>query len=61
MQKQQKSTIHYEPTWESLAQYAVPQWFKDAKLGIFIHWGILQRTGFRQRVVCPQYVSAGQP
>jgi alpha-L-fucosidase len=29
----------YEPTWESLQAYTVPQWFMDAKLGIFIHWG----------------------
>ncbi len=46
MQKQQKNTIHYEPTWESLAQYAVPQWFKDAKLGIFIHWGVYSVPAF---------------
>lgn len=30
----------YEPTWESLHQYRVPDWFRDAKFGIFIHWGI---------------------
>lgn len=29
----------YEPTWESLEQHDVPDWFDDAKLGIFIHWG----------------------
>ena len=31
---------NYEPTWESLHQYNVPDWFRDAKFGIFIHWGI---------------------
>ncbi len=30
----------YEPTWESLKRYQTPAWFKDAKLGIFIHWGV---------------------
>ena len=30
----------YEPNWESLKAYTVPEWFKDAKLGIFIHWGL---------------------
>jgi alpha-L-fucosidase len=30
----------YEPTWDSLHQYRVPDWFRDAKFGIFIHWGI---------------------
>lgn len=29
----------YEPTWESLEKHDVPEWFDDAKLGIFIHWG----------------------
>jgi len=28
----------YEATWESLKQYQCPEWFRDAKLGI---WGIL--------------------
>ena len=30
----------YEPTWESLDSHSLPDWFRDAKLGIFIHWGI---------------------
>jgi len=33
-------TAKYEPTWQSLKQYTVPQWYEDAKLGIFIHWGV---------------------
>ena len=28
------------PTWESIKQHPYPQWFSDAKLGIFIHWGL---------------------
>lgn len=30
----------YKPTWESVAQHPLPRWFDDAKLGIFIHWGL---------------------
>ncbi|HEV57389.1 MAG TPA: hypothetical protein ENN87_07810, partial [Phycisphaerales bacterium] len=30
----------YEPTWESLTQHPVPEWFKDAKFGIYAHWGV---------------------
>jgi alpha-L-fucosidase len=30
----------YQATWESLEQYKIPDWFRDAKFGIFIHWGI---------------------
>jgi alpha-L-fucosidase len=29
----------FETTWESLQRYRVPQWYQDAKFGIFIHWG----------------------
>lgn len=29
----------FEPTWESLRRYEVPAWFRDAKLGIWAHWG----------------------
>lgn len=29
----------YAPEIESLAKYKTPEWFKDAKFGIFIHWG----------------------
>ena len=29
----------FEPTRESLQRYEVPQWFRDAKFGIWAHWG----------------------
>lgn len=29
-----------EPTWESIQERGYPEWFNDAKLGIFIHWGL---------------------
>jgi alpha-L-fucosidase len=29
----------FQPTWESLQQYAIPEWFRDAKFGIWAHWG----------------------
>ena len=28
----------FEPTWESLRQYETPEWFRDAKFGIWAHW-----------------------
>ncbi len=30
----------YEPNWESLNKRGIPSWFKEAKFGIFIHWGV---------------------
>ena len=29
----------FEPTWQSLEAYEVPEWFRDAKFGIWAHWG----------------------
>lgn len=29
----------YKDNWDSLSKYPVPQWYKDAKFGAFIHWG----------------------
>lgn len=31
--------MEYAANWESLSSYRMPEWFKDAKFGIFIHWG----------------------
>lgn len=29
----------FEPNWESLQKYKTPEWFRDAKFGIWAHWG----------------------
>jgi len=34
------NTKKYEPNWESLNSRPTPHWFKEAKFGIFIHWGL---------------------
>ena len=31
--------IRYQPTWDSLRQHRTPDWFRDAKFGIYFHWG----------------------
>ncbi len=36
----------FRPDWESLQKYEVPEWYKDAKFGIFIHWGIYSVPAF---------------
>ncbi|MDL2208293.1 alpha-L-fucosidase [Parabacteroides sp. OttesenSCG-928-O15] len=36
-----KGTEVFQPTWDNLAEnYQFPEWFVDAKFGIFIHWGV---------------------
>ncbi len=29
----------FQPTWDSLQKYQVPDWFRDAKFGMWAHWG----------------------
>jgi alpha-L-fucosidase len=30
----------YQPTWDSLREHTTPKWFRDAKFGIYTHWGV---------------------
>ncbi len=36
----------FRPDWNSLSQYKVPEWYRDAKFGIFIHWGVYSVPAF---------------
>jgi alpha-L-fucosidase len=42
----------YEPRWESLDKRPTPQWFQEARFGIFIHWGLYS---------VPSWAAAGVP
>ena len=39
----------FEPTEASLATHRVPRWYNDAKLGIFVHWGLYSVPGYAPR------------
>jgi alpha-L-fucosidase len=36
----------FRPDWESLQKYEAPEWYRDAKFGIFIHWGTYSVPAF---------------
>ena len=38
--------MRYTATLDSIQQHTVPAWFHDAKLGIFIHWGLYSVPGW---------------
>ena len=46
MQHQVQAQERYQATWESLKKYTTPDWFRDAKFGIFIHWGVYSVPAF---------------
>jgi hypothetical protein len=39
-------TDKYQPNNQSLSQHPLPGWYDDAKLGIFIHWGLYSVPGW---------------
>jgi alpha-L-fucosidase len=40
----------YEGTWDSVRTHRVPTWYDDAKLGVFVHWGLYSVPGWAPRV-----------
>jgi alpha-L-fucosidase len=36
----------FAATWDSLKTYQIPEWYQDAKFGIFIHWGLYAVPAF---------------
>lgn len=38
--------MHYQPTRESVETHPLPAWFDNAKLGIFVHWGLYSVPGW---------------
>lgn len=38
---------YYEATWDSLKNYEVPEWYQDAKFGVWTHWGVYSVAAYR--------------
>ncbi len=43
--------MKYEPLFESVSSHEIPEWYNDAKFGIFFHWGLFS---------VPAYARSGQ-
>lgn len=37
----------YKANWNSLERWRTPEWFRNAKFGIFIHWGVYSVPAFQ--------------
>ena len=46
----------YHADWESLAKYTVPDWYRDTKLGIFLHWGPFSVPAFHDWYARNMYI-----
>lgn len=40
------TAIRYEPNWKSIDSRPLPEWYDQAKFGIFIHWGVFSVPSF---------------
>ncbi|MEM6845035.1 MAG: alpha-L-fucosidase [Bacteroidota bacterium] len=47
------TSTQYQPTDSSLNQHPLPEWYQDAKLGIFIHWGLYSVPGWAKGTSTP--------
>ena len=49
----------FRPDWASLKTYQAPDWYRDAKFGIFIHWGLYSVPAFGSEWYSRNMYSAG--
>ena len=45
-QPQLGRTQKYQPNWDSIDSRALPEWYDEAKFGIFMHWGVFSVPSF---------------
>jgi alpha-L-fucosidase len=51
----------YQASWDSLKKYQIPEWYQDAKFGIFIHWGVYSVPAFGSEWYPRQMYMQGSP
>jgi alpha-L-fucosidase len=51
----------FRDDWQSLRAYQAPEWFRDAKFGIFIHWGVYSVAGFGSEWYSRNMYQQGMP
>ena len=54
-------SVKYKPTWDSLDSRPLPSWYDDAKIGIFIHWGVFSVPSFGSEWFWYNWKTAKQP
>ncbi len=51
----------FRPDWGSLRNYKAPEWYEDAKFGIFIHWGLYSVPAFANEWYSRNMYQQGSP
>ena len=55
-----KAEKTYSPSWESLQKHPMPEWLKDDKFGIYMHWGVYSVGAYRSEWY-PHHMYAHDP
>ncbi|XP_067936934.1 alpha-L-fucosidase-like [Watersipora subatra] len=53
-----QSSSPYAPTWESLDSRPLPTWYDEAKIGIFVHWGVFSVPAISNGSAAEQFWTA---
>lgn len=46
----------YRPDWDSLASHPVPSWYREKRLGIFLHWGVFSVPAYHDWYARNMYI-----
>ncbi|MCL4168643.1 UNVERIFIED_CONTAM: hypothetical protein GTU68_002831, partial [Idotea baltica] len=44
---QSSNVTRYEPNWKSLDGRPLPKWYDEAKVGVFLHWGVFSVPSYK--------------
>jgi alpha-L-fucosidase len=51
----------FRPEWDSLTAYQAPEWYRDAKFGVFVHWGLYSVPAFANEWYSRNMYRQGSP
>lgn len=50
----------YHPDWDSLATHPVPDWYREKRLGIFLHWGVFSVPAYHDWYARNMYIKGSE-
>lgn len=50
----------YHPDWDSLATHPVPDWYREKRLGIFLHWGVFSVPAYHDWYARNMYIEGSE-
>ena len=50
----------YHPDWDSLAKHPVPAWYREERLGIFLHWGVFSVPAYHDWYARNMYIQGSE-